>query len=290
MTNAESTVFLNGRFLPAHEATISVMDRGFLFGDGVYEVIPVYGGRAFRLEHHLDRLDHSLSGIRLANPLPHSRWREVLAELVKRNEGQDQSIYLQVTRGAALRDHGFPADAEPTVFAMSSPLKPVPEQIRREGISAITVEDIRWRHCDIKAIALLPNVLLRQRALDSGAAEAILVREGEVTEGAASNVFVVRDGRIQTPPKGNLLLPGITRDLVVELCLENALECREAPLLEEDLREADEIWITSSTKEVVPVTRLDGVPVGNGVPGPVWEQVIGIYQRYKEAFRSGDAD
>lgn len=290
MTHAESTVFLNGRFLPAHEATISVLDRGFLFGDGVYEVIPVYGGRPFRLEPHLDRLDHSLAGIRLANPLPHHRWREVLAELVSLNEGEDQSIYLQVTRGAALRDHGFPSDAEPTVFAMSSPLKPVPDQIRREGISAITVEDIRWRHCDIKAIALLPNVLLRQRALDEGAAEAILVREGEITEGAASNVFVVRDGEVRTPPKGNLLLPGITRDLVVELCVDNGLDCREAPLLEEDLRGADEIWITSSTKEVVPVTRLDGVPVGEGSPGPVWQQVIGLYHRYKEAFRRGEAD
>jgi D-alanine transaminase len=290
MTQADSTVFLNGRFLPAREATISVLDRGFLFGDGVYEVIPVYGGRPFRLEPHLDRLDHSLSGIRLANPLPHARWREVLSELVSRNEGEDQSIYLQVTRGAALRDHGFPADAEPTVFAMSSPLKPVPEQTRREGINAITVEDIRWRHCDIKAIALLPNVLLRQRALDQGAAEAILVREGEVTEGAASNVFVVRKGEIRTPPKGNLLLPGITRDLVVELCRGDGLDCREAPLLEEDLREADEIWITSSTKEVVPVTRLDGVPVGEGIPGPMWERVIGLYHDYKAAFRRGEAD
>lgn len=290
MTQADNTVFLNGRFLPAHEARISVLDRGFLFGDGVYEVIPVYGGRPFRLEPHLDRLDHSLSGIRLANPFPHARWREVLAQLVSQNAGEDQSIYLQVTRGVALRDHGFPADAEPTIFAMSSPLKPVPEDIRTEGISAITVEDIRWRHCDIKAIALLPNVLLRQRALDEGASEAILVREGEVTEGAASNVFVVRQGEIRTPPKGNLLLPGITRDLVVELCREAGLDCREEPLLEEDLRRADEIWVTSSTKEVVPVTQLDGMPVGEGLPGPVWEQVIGLYHSYKDAFRRGETD
>jgi len=290
MTDADATVFLNGQFLPAGQARISVLDRGFLFGDGVYEVIPVYGGRLFRLEPHLDRLDHSLAGIRLANPLPHRQWREILDELVKRNRGEDQSIYLQVTRGVALRDHGFPDGAEPTVFAMSSPLKPVADEYRREGISAITVEDIRWRHCDIKAIALLPNVLLRQRALDQGAAEAILIREGEVTEGAASNVFVVRGGEIITPRKGNLLLPGITRDLVVELCRRHGLTCREAPLLEEDLRSADEIWITSSTKEVVPVTRLDDVPVGEGAPGPVWEQIIDLYHRYKSAFRDGEEE
>ncbi|WP_303902164.1 D-amino acid aminotransferase [Thiohalomonas denitrificans] len=283
------TVFLNGDFLPADEACISVLDRGFMFGDGVYEVIPVYGGRLFRLEHHLDRLDHSLDGIRLENPLPHSRWQSVLEELVRYNGGGDQSLYLQVTRGPARRDHAFPRNVNPTVFAMSSPLAaPSPEL--HKGISAVTLEDIRWKLCNIKAIALLPNILLRQQALDQGSAEAIMTRDGEVTEGAAANIFMVRNGTVITPPKSNLLLPGITRDLVVELCAHHGLPCEERPIEAAELRDADELWVTSSTKEVVPVTRLDGVPVGNGRPGPVWERMVELYQAYKEAFRRGEVE
>lgn len=283
------TVFLNGDFLPADEACISVLDRGFIFGDGVYEVIPVYGGRLFRLEHHLGRLDHSLEGIRLENPLPHARWHGILKDLVKHNGGGDQSLYVQVTRGPARRDHAFPRDVKPTVFAMSSPLSaPSPELC--EGISAVTLEDIRWKLCNIKAIALLPNILLRQQALDQGAAEAIMTRDGEVTEGAAANVFLVRNGTVVTPPKSNLLLPGITRDLVVELCARHRLPCEERPIDEEELFSADELWVTSSTKEVVPVTRLNGAPVGTGVPGPVWKQMVQLYQAYKEAFRRGEVE
>lgn len=279
-------VYLNGSFMPAVEAKISVLDRGFIFGDGVYEVIPVYGGRLFRLPHHLDRLDHSLEGIRLANPLPHDRWQALLEELVERNGGGDQSLYLQVTRGVAERDHGFPPDTEPTVFAMSNALSPVSETLRA-GISAVTVEDFRWKLCHIKAIALLPNILLRQQAVDAGAAEAIMLRDGFVTEGTASNIFIVNNGVVLTPPKSNLLLPGVTRDLVVELCRNNAVPCVEAALSEMQLREADEIWLTSSSKEIVPITRLDDQPVGAGIPGPLWQRLIGLYQDYKQAFREG---
>ncbi len=286
---ADDTVFLNGKFLPANEARVSVLDRGFVFGDGVYEVIPVYGGRLFRLEHHLDRLDHSLDGIRIANPLEHARWGEILSELIERNGGGDQSLYMQVTRGVARRDHAFPAGATPTVFAMSSPLLP-PSTALLNGVTAITLEDIRWKLCNIKAIALLPNVLLRQQALDQGAAEAIMLRDGEVTEGAAANVFIVKAGVVVTPPKSNLLLPGITRDLVVELCKANALSFEERAIPEAELREADEVWVTSSTKEIVPVTRLDGTPVGTGTPGPVWKRTIELYQTYKEAFRRGEVE
>lgn len=283
------TVYLNGQFLPAGEARVSVLDRGFLFGDGVYEVIPVYGGRLFRLGPHLERLDHSLAGIRLDNPLDHEQWRTILNTLVERNGGGDQSIYLQVTRGVARRDHAFPANVEPTVFAMSSPLGEPSAELRR-GVSAVTVEDIRWKHCNIKAITLLPNVLMRQQAIEAGAAEAILLRDGVATEGAASNLFIVRNGEVLTPPKSHLLLPGVTRDLVVELCHEHAIPCRETSLLEEELRAADEIWVSSSTKEVVPVTLLDGVPVGDGRPGPVWQRLIELYQAYKQAFRHGERD
>ena len=282
----DSTVYLNGHFLPAGEAKVSVLDRGFIFGDGVYEVIPVYGGRLFRLPHHLDRLDHSLEGIRLANPLSHQTWQGLLEQLIEANGGGDQSLYLQVTRGVAKRDHSFPPDTEPTVFAMSSPVGPVPDTLR-EGISAVTVEDFRWKLCHIKAIALLPNILLRQQAVDAGATEAIMLRDGFVTEGAASNVFIVNNGVVLTPPKSNLLLPGITRDLVVELCRQNGVPCVEGAISEMQLREADEIWLTSSTKEIIPVTRLDEQPVGDGRHGEVWQRLIGLYQEYKQAFREG---
>lgn len=282
------TVYLNGDFLPADAARVSVLDRGFLFGDGVYEVIPVYGGRLFRLDPHLDRLDQSLEGIRLANPIDHAAWRRVLETLVERNGGGDQSVYLQVTRGVAARDHGFPKGVEPTVVAMSNPLPrggPPPS-----GVEAITVEDIRWHYRHIKAITLLPNVLLRQQALDRGAAEAILLHDGQATEGAASNLFIVRGGVVTTPPKGSLLLPGITRDLVVELCRDHGVPWEEAPIFEADLREAEEVWLTSSTKEIMPVVRIDGTPVADGLPGPVWHRASALFRDYKAAFRRGEVD
>lgn len=289
MDDDHAIIYLNGDFLPSDEAKISVLDRGFIFGDGVYEVIPVYGGRLFRLPHHLERLDHSLEGIRLDNPLDHRHWQSVLEELVERNGGGDQSLYLQVTRGVAERDHSFPPGGEPTVFAMSKPMAEAPLE-PGNGISAITVEDIRWKWCNIKAIALLPNILLRQQAVDNGAGEAIMLRDGFVTEGAASNIFIVNNGVVLTPPKSNLLLPGITRDLVVELCHGNGIPCVEGVISEMQLRAADEVWVTSSTKEIVPVTRLDGAPVNNGQPGPLWQQLSALYQSYKQAFRNGRAE
>lgn len=286
MSDNPATVYLNGDFLPASEAKVSVLDRGFVFGDGVYEVIPVYAGRLFRLEHHLERLDNSLNGIRLENPLPHAQWAKCLEELIRRNGGGDQSVYLQITRGVAKRDHAFPDQVQPTVFAMSNPMPEVSPELRR-GVDAITLEDFRWKMCHIKSIALLPNILLRQQAIDQGATEAIMLREGQVTEGAATNVFIVQGGTVITPPKSNLLLPGITRDLVVELCHKHGLPCEERAITEEELREADEIWLTSSTKEIIPVTRLDAEPVGKGRAGPVWEQTLGHYQVYKQALREG---
>ena len=285
-----TTVYLNGQFLPLEQARVPVLDRGFLFGDGVYEVIPVYGGHLFRLEQHLERLEHSLAGIRLANPMSHGRWREVLEQLVARNGGGDQSVYLQVAHGAGpKRDHAFPDGVPPTVFAMSSPLAPVSGDILRSGISAVTLPDIRWQLCHIKAITLLPNVLLRQQAVDAGCAEAILLRDGQVTEGAASNIFIVQAGTLITPPKGPLLLPGVTRDLILELAAANGIPYRETPIPESALRAAEEVWLTSSTREILPVTRLDDAPVGNGQPGPLWARLLALYQDYKQALREGKA-
>ena len=264
-----------------------VMDRGFVFGDGVYEVIPAYGGRLFRLSEHLNRLDNSLAGIRLNNPLKHEEWSAVLNRIVEENGSGEQSVYLQITRGHAPRDHAFPDGSQPTVLVSSSPLKPVSPELLTKGVSTISLEDIRWKHCHIKAISLLPNILLRQQAVDAGAQEAILIRDGVITEGAASNVFIVKDSVIKTPPKGPYLLPGITRDLVLELANANGLACEECSFSPDALEQADEIWLSSSTKEVLPVTKLNNNPVGNGQPGPMWTKMQTLYQAYKQDLIAG---
>ncbi|HSH30281.1 MAG TPA: D-amino acid aminotransferase [Thiohalobacter sp.] len=284
------TVFLNGEFLPSDQARIPVMDRGFLFGDGVYEVIPAYGGHLFRLQPHLQRLDNSLRAVRIPNPYTEPQWQAILEQLLGESVGTDQSVYLQVTRGVMeRRDHAFPADLKPTVFAMSNPIPEPDPALAARGVAAISLDDIRWQSCHIKAITLLPNVLLRQQAVEAGAAEAILLRDGEATEGAASNLFIVRDGILITPPKGPLLLPGITRDLVIELAARHDVPYRERPISEAELRVADEVWLTSSTKEIMPVATLDGEPVGDGRPGPLYRQMHAIYRKYKQAVREGRA-
>lgn len=289
------TVYLNGRFLPQEEACVSVTDRGFLFGDGVYEVIPAFGGRLFRLQHHLERLQNSLDGILLENPLSNQQWQTVLDELLKQNRdpaagNTDQAVYLQVTRGCApTRDHRFPAEVKPTVYAVSNPIPDVDPAIAQQGLPAVTLDDNRWSRCNIKAITLLPNVLLRQQATEAGAAEAILIRDGLVIEGSASNVFLVSDGRLVTPPKSPQLLPGITRDLVLELAQQHGLPFAEHDIPENRLFDADEIWVTSSTREIVPITSLNGEPVGEGKPGPLWKTMAGYYRAYKTAIRQGKA-
>jgi D-alanine transaminase len=290
-----TTVYLNGTFLPVENACISVMDRGFLFGDGVYEVIPAYGGNLFRLHEHLNRLQNSLDGIRLANPLSDSEWETILNEVLESNRplagtNNDQSVYLQVTRGSAeKRDHSFPEAVRPTVFVMSAPLPDPDPALTDCGAAAVTLDDTRWQLCNIKAVTLLPNVLLRQQAKDQNAAEAILIRDHRVIEGSASNVFVIKDGNVLTPPKSQQMLPGITRDLVLELARRAELPCKETDIEEALLRTADEIWLTSSTREVMPVTRLDGNRVGDGSLGPVWKTIIALYRDYKAAVRQGKA-
>jgi len=278
-------VYLNGKLLPIEQAQISVLDRGFLLGDGIYEVIPAFGGKLFRLEQHLQRLDKSLSAVRIPNPHNHSEWQEILQRLITSNDN-DLSIYLQVTRGVApKRDHAFPDKVVPTVFAMSN-IIPEPDPATLEkGVNAITLDDIRWKRCDIKAITLLANVVLRQEAHDHNAAEAILIRDGQAMEGAASNLFIVSADTIYTPPKGPQLLPGVTRDLILELSREHGLTIEERNISEQSLNNAQEIWLTSSTREILPVTQLNGNQVGNGRPGKYWQQMIQLYRDYKKGLR-----
>jgi D-alanine transaminase len=277
------TIYLNGEFMPIEEAKVSVLDRGFIFGDGVYEVIPVYSRKAFRLPEHLRRLQHSLDGIKLANPHSDAEWTRIIGELVARNGNEDQYLYLHITRGVAKRDHAFPnPPVAPTVFAMTSPLPAPSAGLLSTGIHCITVEDNRWLRCDIKSIALLPNVLLRQMAVEAGCAEAILIRDDSfMTEGAASNIFVVKDGRLLAPPKDNLMLPGITYDVVLEIAAANGIPYEVRRVMKEELFAADELLLTSSTKEVLAITRLDGKPVGDGKPGAMFARLHRLYQDFK---------
>ncbi len=286
----EKIVYLNGVFLPEHKAMVPVTDRGFVFGDGIYEVIPAYGGRLFRLHEHLQRLNNSLTAIRLTNPHSETEWVDLLNRLITKNGAGEQSVYLQITRGNAPRDHAFPEATSATVFASSSPLKAVDSKLLKGGVAAISLDDFRWQNCHIKAISLLPNILLRQQAVDAGAYEAILIRDGLITEGAASNLFIVKEGVIKTPPKGPFLLPGITRDLVLELAQANQLAWQETSFTPAELEQADEIWLTSSTKEILPVTQLDGNLIANGKPGPVWQQMQQLYQAKKQALIAGQAE
>jgi D-alanine transaminase len=277
------TIYLNGQFMPVEEAKISVMDRGFIFGDGVYEVIPVYSKNAFRLQSHLDRLQHSLNGIKLANPHSDDEWTAIIDKLIALNSAQDQYLYLHITRGVAKRDHAFPnPPVTPTVFMMSNPLLTPPEALLQNGVGAITAADNRWLRCDIKSIALLPNVLLRQMAVDAGCAETILIRDNEfMTEGSASNIFVVKNGTLLAPPKNNLMLPGITYDVILELAAANDIphEIRKIAVME--VSTADELLLTSSTKEVLAITTLDNKPVGSGKPGAMFVKLHKLYQDFK---------
>jgi len=284
------TVYLNGEFMPRAEARVPAMDRGFLFGDGAYEVVPVYSRRPFRLEEHLRRLERTLEAIRLPDPLERSEWSKLVLEVIARNAPEDQSVYVQVSRGADMskRNHAFPEGVAPTVFVMSEPLHtPPPDQIAN-GVGAISAADFRWLRCDLKTVSLLGNCLLRQLAVDAGCAETILLRDGFLTEGAASNIFIVREGVLAAPPRSHLMLTGITYDVVLELAVRHGMAHEVREILESELRRADEIWITSSTKEVLPVTALDGKPVGAGRPGPLFARMYGWYQQFKtEVMRRG---
>ena len=275
-------VFLNGKYLPAGDAKVSVLDRGFIFGDGVYELVPVYSRVPFRLGEHLARLERSLAAVAIRNPYSREQWREIIFRLIDQQPFDDQGVYFQVTRGVARRDHAFPKNVEPTVFMMSNPLVNPPAEQVEQGGSAVSAQDNRWLRCDIKSISLVGNVLLRQLSAESGAAETILFRDGKLTEASASNVFIVRRGVIQSPPKSSLILAGITYDVVAELAAANGLplEFREIP--EKEVRAADEIWVTSSSREVFAIVSLDGAKIGDGRPGPVFRRMHQLYQEFKQ--------
>ncbi len=278
------TVYLNGQFMPIEEARIPVLDRGFIFGDGIYEVIPAYSRHVFRLAEHLRRLQYSLDGIRLPNPHSNQEWTGIINDLIKRNEAEDQYIYLHVTRGVAKRDHAFPnPPVQPTIFIMSSPLVTPPVELLASGVKAITAPDNRWLRCDIKATSLLPNVLLRQMAIDAGCSETILIRDNEfMTEGAASNIFLVKNDVLLAPPKDHFMLPGITYDVILEIATANNIRFEIRRIGKEELSSPDELLLTSSTKEVLAITTLDNQPVGSGKPGAMFTRLHKLYQNYKQ--------
>ncbi len=277
-------VYLNGAFMPIEEASVSVLDRGFLFGDGVYEVIPVYARNAFRMRNHLQRLQHSLDGIRLPNPHSVEEWEAILDELISQLPLDDQYLYLHITRGVAKRDHPFPnPPVPPTVFVMSSPLTHPPAEAIASGVACITVADNRWLRCDIKSISLLPNVLMRQASVDAGCGEAILIRDDSfMTEGSASNIFVVKNGALLAPPKDHLMLPGITYDVILELAAAHGIKTEIRKIMKEELFSADELILTSSTREVMPITSLDGRSIGSGEPGAMFARLYPLYQTFKK--------
>lgn len=267
----EGRVYLNGEYMDISEARIPVLDRGFIFGDGIYEVVPAYGGKPFRMGEHLDRLARSLATVRIASPLTRQQWDEVVRELIASSPWPDCTVYLQITRGVAPRNHAFPpADTVPTVFGMVSPMHRPDAAAREQGVAVISLPDERWLHCHIKSVSLLGNILARQAAVEAGVEEAVLFRDGMLTEGAASNIWVVKDGVLMAPPRNHLILEGIRYGLMMELARERGVEFVTRPITRDEVFSADELLITSASKEVLPILRLDDQPVGSGRPGPVY--------------------
>jgi len=281
--------YLNGEFTELQNAKISVMDRGFIFGDGVYEVVPVYRGHLFRFAHHMARLDRSLAEVRIANPLSHAQWADATLNLIAKYaqstgttpENTDQLIYIQITRGVAMRDHVMPTDISPTVFVMTNVMKPPGEQQRNQGVACVTADDFRWQKAHIKSTSLLGAVFARQISFDADAVETVMFRDGFLSEAAACNVWVVKDGKVLGTPKDNLVLEGIRYGLIEEICRAQgiAFELRRISLAE--VQSCDELLLSSATKEVLPVTQLDGKPVGNGKPGPIYARLYEGYQLAK---------
>jgi D-alanine transaminase len=277
--------YLNGEFMPLNQAKVSVLDRGFIFGDGVYEVVPVYGRKLFRFEEHLDRLDRSLGKVRIENPHARNQWLALARKLIAAQAAEDLHVYLQITRGVAWRDHVMPTDIEPTVFMMATPMKPPTAEQRHHGVACVTARDFRWERADIKSVSLLGNVLARQMSADHGAVETVMFRDGFLTEASASNVWVVHEGALLGPPKSEHVLEGIRYELLRELCEEEGIAYNLRPIPETEVLAADELMLSSATKEVLAVTTLDGDPVGHGAlrgkPGPVYARLFEAYQRAK---------
>jgi len=285
----DTLCYLNGEYGSLRDAKVSVLDRGFIFGDGVYEVVPAYGGKLFRFDEHMARLGRSLAKLRIANPLKHEQWlersRRLATALMAQGNAPDQLVYIQVTRGVALRDHVMPPDIEPTVFMMASVMKPPSAEQRHQGVACVTARDFRWERGDIKSVSLLGNVLARQMSADHGALETVMFRDGFLTEASGSNVWVVHEGAVLGPPKSEHVLEGIRYELIRELCEECGIAFNLRPIPEADVLSADELLLSSATKEVLPVTSLDGAAVGHGAmrgkPGPVYARLYEAYQSAK---------
>jgi D-alanine transaminase len=273
--------YLDGQYLPLADAQVSPLDRAFLFGDAVYEVIPVYGARPFRLRQHLDRLVRSLAGIRMSAPLTHEAWAKICEQLVSRNRASDAYLYMQVTRGAEYgRNHAWPEGLKPTLFAYCSQLEPLPAALLETGVAALTAAEIRWARRDIKSTALLGNIMLKKLAADAGAYETLMLEDGALTEGSSTTAHVVKGGIIYTPPNGHHILPGTTRDVVIELAERLKIRCESARVPEAQLRGADEVWLAFSTRGLLPVTTLDGAAVGDGRPGPLFKRMHAAFDGY----------
>ncbi len=287
----DALCFLNGEVLPISKAKVSVLDRGFIFGDGIYEVVPVYGQRLFRFDEHLARLNRSLSKLRIPNPAGREEWlarsRSLITSTFEATGAEDQLVYIEITRGVAPRDHVMPPGLTPTVFMMANPMKPATPEQRHHGVACITARDFRWERGDIKSISLLGNVLARQMSADHGAVETIMFRDGFLTEASASNVWIVHEGALLGPPKSEHVLEGIRVELLRELCEDCGIAYNLRPIPEADVHSADEVLLSSATKEVLPVTRIDGELVGHGAlrgkPGPVYARLYEAYQRAKPA-------
>jgi len=273
--------YLNGAYLPLAEAKVSPFDRAFLFGDAVYEVVPIYGSRLFRLRQHLDRLNRSLAGIRMPPAMSHGDWAHVCQELISRNAADQGHLYMQVSRGAEFgRNHAWPEGLKPTLFAYCTELDPLPDALLENGVAAVTATETRWARRDIKATALLANILLKKLAADAGAFETIMLENGQLTEGSSTTVHVVKNGVIHTPPNSHHILPGTTRDVVTELADLLSVRNLSTAVSESALRGADEIWLAFSTRGVLPVTKLDDAPVGSGVPGPLFKRIHLAFTNY----------
>ncbi len=275
------TVYLNGEFVPIENAKISPLDRGFIFGDGVYEVIPYYAGRGLRALEHLKRLQRSLDELQIDNPYPIAQWESLIATLVERNGGGNVGVYIQVTRGVAKRDFPPPKGLTQTVFMMANPLATPKAEIYENGISGVSLDDNRWLRCNIKATALLGAVMLKHESNQAGADEAVLFRDGYLTESSASNIAAVKKGVILCPPMDNLILPGITYELMIELARKNNMPLEIRRVHRREVIKADELWIMSSTKEVVPIVRLDDKPIADGKPGPLFKKMRQLFDEYK---------
>ena len=283
----EPIVYLNGSYVALSEARIPVLDRGFIFGDGIYEVVPAYDGVPFRWREHHARLERSLGKLRITNPMPPERWTALVNELIARHPWPNQLVYIQVTRGVARRDHAFPVNATPTVFAMCSEFKPPSQEQVDKGVACISMTDVRWLHNDIKSVSLLGAVLARQAAVDAGVTETVQFRDGFLTEASSSNVWVVRNGALLSPPRDEKILEGIRMGLLAELSQRCGIDFRIEPIPEADVRSADELLLTSATKEILSIVELDGKPVGSGKPGPVFRKLLAAYQEAKQ--RSAEA-